>query len=198
MKTLSRTLAALCLAATACAALAEDLRVTLSANFELPPLTAGPSTLQLGFTLPEPLTGTIAEGESSFRIVDIDIDAVFNGSAASSQSNLVGWFSEPQFGYQGIDVRLSNLLVPGDLLQMIFVTPVVLFSGPSASPTLERLSLSDFGGGIYYYATGSGASTADGLMGNATYAVSPVPEPAAWWTLPLGLAFIAAVRRRSA
>lgn len=196
MKTLSKTLAALCLAAAAVAAQAEDLRVTFTSNFTLPPLTEGLGSLSIGFDLAEPIAGVIAEGDLSFRLENIAIDAIFNGSAATSTSNLIGWFNYPDYNYFGLDVRLKDLLVPGDYLQMILVTPLPLYSGTTSAPKLDLLSLGDLQGGIYYYGTGYGIPTAEGLLSAATYNVSAVPEPAAALMLPLGLLFIA-LRRRS-
>jgi MYXO-CTERM domain-containing protein len=198
MKTLSKTLAALCLAAAALAAHAEDLRVTVTSNFTLPPLTDGVGSLSIGFDIAEPLTGVIAEGDLSFRIVDIGITANFNGIAVTSTSNQVGWFNYADQFYYGIDIRLRDLLVPGDLIQLILATPVATYSGTTSAPALERLSLSGLQSGIYYYGLGSGAVTAEGLLTEATYNVSAVPEPAAALMLPLGLLLIAGVRRRRA
>lgn len=95
-------------------------------------------------------------------------------------------------------MRLKRLLVRGDLLQMIFVTPNVLFSGAAAMPALDRLDLSDLTGGIYYYQRDVGGFIAEGLMSQASYAASAAPEPAVAWLLPLGVLLIVAARRRSA
>ena len=187
----------LALAATAVAAQAAELRVAVTANFTLPPLYAEPGTLSLGFDLAEPIPGVIAEGDTGFRVENISIDASFNGVAMNSTVNQAGWFAEPAFGYYGLDVRLSDVLVPSDRLQLILVTPLALYSGATSAPTLERLSLSDLGGGTYYYPTGFGAFTAEGQLSGATYEVSAVPEPAAALMLPLAMALIATVRRRS-
>ncbi len=196
MKTLSKTLAALCLAAAAVAAQADDLRVTFTSNFTLPPLTEGLGSLSIGFDLADPLPGVIPEYDSSFRLENIAIDAIFNGSAATSTSNLVGWFNYPEYNYFGLDVRLKDLLVPGDLMQMILFAPQVLYSGTTSAPQLDLLSLADMQGGIYYYGAGSFIPTAEGVLSAATYNVSAVPEPAAALMLPLGLLLIA-LRRRS-
>ncbi len=72
MKTLSRTLAALCLAATAVAAQAVDSRVAVTADFTLTPaLIASPGTLSLDFHLAEPIAGVIAPYDTSFSVVDV-------------------------------------------------------------------------------------------------------------------------------
>jgi hypothetical protein len=196
MKNFSKTLAALFLAAAAMAAQAEDLMVAVTANFTLPPLMHGPGSLSIGFDLTEPIPGVIAEFDTSFRIENIGIDAIFNGSAVTSTVNQVGWFSYPDSHYFGIDVRLRDLLVPGDLMQLILTTPLPLSSGPAGEPKLERLSLSDLQGGIYYYGAGSFVPTAEGQLSDGTYRVSAVPEPAAALMLPLGLLLIAMLRRR--
>jgi hypothetical protein len=198
MNLLIKTLATLCLAAAAVAAQAEDLRVAVNADFTLPPLTEGVGSLFIGFDLAQPIPGVIAEGDTSFRVEDIGINALFNGSAVTSAVNQVGWFSDADSFYHGIDVRLRDLLVPGDLMQLILTTPMALSSGPMSAPVLDRLSLSGLQGGIYYYGPGSFIPTAEGLLSAASYKVSAVPEPAAALMLPLGLVLIAALRRRRA
>jgi len=196
MKTLTRQLAALCLVACSWATQAETLRVDLTADFMLPPLSPGPGTLALAFSVNEPLTGVVPQGSFAFLLNDVIIAAAFNGSITTSTVNTVAWFDYSDTFYWGIDIRLSNLLVPGDLMQMILTTPMSLYSGSTAAPTLERLNLADLFGAICYYGTGSGACTAEGPMSSGTYAVSVVPEPQAAWLLALGL-LVLAVRRRS-
>ena len=196
MNSLHKTLAALCLAATALVAQADELRVSLTSDFNLPPLSAGPGTLSLAFTLSEPLPGVMPQFDFGFQLTNVPIDAVFNGTSASSTTNTIAWFAYADQNYFGIDIRLQNLLVPGDALQFIFTTPDALYSGTTSAPTLERLSLSNLGGGLYYYPTGFGGFTSEGPLSNATYDVSVVPEPAAAWLLPVGLLLIAGLQRR--
>lgn len=86
MKIMSRFLAALCASASSLAVQADTLRVTTTANFELPLLTAGPSTLSLGFSLTEPLAGVIAGGVSNFRLENIAIDRGFNSSSVTTRA----------------------------------------------------------------------------------------------------------------
>lgn len=194
MKTWIRHLAALCLAACSCATLAETLRVDLTADFQLPPLSPAPGTLAVAFSVDEPLTGVAPQGDFAFTLSDVIIAAAFNGSITTSTVNTVGWFDYGNQFYWGIDIRMANLLVPGDLMQLILTTPMSLYSGSTAAPTLERLSLADLNGAICYYGTGSGACTAQGPMSSGTYAVSVVPEPQAAWMLLLGLLVLAGRR----
>lgn len=199
MKMFSRVLAVLGLAACSLAAQAEPLRVSIAGNFELPPLSAGPGTLSMHFDLAEPLVGVVAEGAEAFLVINTSIDTVFNGTPFTSTLNTVGWFSYADSSYYGIDIRLDNVLVPGDRMQFIIVTlDGSLYTGTSDAPTLERVELSGLGGAICYYGFGTGACTANGTMSGVSYAVGVVPEPATAWLLPLGLAYIAARRHRKA
>lgn len=199
MKMFSRVLAVLGLAACSLAAQAEPLRVSIAGNFDLPPLSAGPGTLSMHFDLAEPLVGVVAEGAEAFLVINTSIDTVFNGTPFTSTLNTVGWFSYADSSYYGIDIRLDNVLVPGDRMQFIIVTlDGSLYTGTSDAPTLERVELSGLGGAICYYGFGTGACTANGTMSGVSYAVGVVPEPATAWLLPLGLAYIAARRHRKA
>jgi hypothetical protein len=196
MHTFRKTLATLCLAATTLAAHAVDLTVAIGANFDLPPLSAGPGTLSLSFTVADPVAGAIPESNEAFKLIDRTITASFNGTPVTSVENSVAWFAYVSQNYYGIDVRLRNMLVPGDLLQMIIPTFDPLYTGTSAAPVLELLSLVNQSGGMYYYPTGSGAFSAEGLLSSVSYTVSAVPEPAAAWLLPAGLVLMAGLRRR--
>lgn len=195
MKTWIRFLATLCLAVCSLAAQADTLRVTISADFQLPPLSPDPGTLSLDFSVSEPLTGVVTQGDGAFFVSNLAVNAIFNGSATTSLVNSVGWFAYTDPEYLGLDIRMSSLLVPGDLMQLILVTPVSLFSSGTVAPTLERLSLSELSGAICYYGTGSGVCTADGPMTNGGYAVSEVPEPHAAWLLSVGLLLLSGARR---
>ncbi|MFN0183734.1 MAG: hypothetical protein ACKVQR_07955 [Aquabacterium sp.] len=196
MNTLRKTLAVLCLTAAAVAAHADVLRVSMTSNFTLPSMVDGVGSLSVAFELPEPLVGVMPEGDFAFLLRNIGVDAVFNGSAVRSTVNTLGWFNYADFNYFGLDVRLRDLLVPGDLMQMILVTPQVLYSGSTVAPTLERLSLDGLAGAICYYGTGTGACTAEGWLSAGTYDVTAVPEPAVALMLPLGLA-LRALRRQN-
>ncbi len=187
MKTLARHLAALCLAAFSWAAQAETLRVDITADFQLPSLNPGSGNLSLGFSVDEPLSGVTPQGDFAFQLSGLVIAGAFNGSTTTSTVNTVGWFDYGGQNYRGIDIRMANLLVPGDLMQLILATPMSLYSGSTTAPTLERVSLVDLPGSICYYGTGSGACTAQGPMSSGTYALSAVPEPQAAWLLSLGL-----------
>jgi hypothetical protein len=199
MKTFSRVLAALGLAACSLAAQAETLRVSIAGNFDLPPLSAGPGTFSMRFDLAEPLEGVVPQFAEAFILNTVRVESVFNGTPFTSTVNTVGWFSYADSFYYGIDIRLDNVLVPGDLMQFILVTlDGSLYTGTSDAPTLERVELSGLGGAICYYGLGTGACTAEGTMSGVSYAVGVVPEPATAWLLPLGLAYVAARRHRRA
>ncbi len=188
MTLLQRLVAATALAACATAQ-AQDLRLDASGRYTVQPAgNAGAFALQVD--LPEPLTGVIAEGTESFRVQDWPVSVTLDGSAFATTGSL-GWFDYPQYNYRGFDVRLNNVSTPGDLLQIIFVTADPLYTGPTASPTLERLSLVDLGGAVCYYAMGYGACNWQGDLAGGAYAVSAVPEPRALLLLPAGLALVA-------
>jgi hypothetical protein len=197
MNTLNNFLATVCVAACSLAAHAQtSLRVDIVSGFDLPPLSAGPGTLSMAFELLEPLEGVEPQFAEAFQVRNLNISAVFNGTPFTSTVNTVGWFNYAESFYSGIDIRLDDVLVPGDRMQFILSTFDALYSGTSSAPTLERLMLSGLGGSICYYGNGTGACTADGVLSNATYRVSAVPEPAAALLLPLGLLYIGALVRR--
>jgi hypothetical protein len=196
MNFLRKTLATLCLAATTLAAQAVDLTVSIAANFNLPPLSAGPGTLTMSFTVSDPVSGAIPESEFGFKLADLSVAATFNSSSITSTANQIAWFAYTDSNYFGIDLRLRNMLVPGDVLQMIIPTFDALYTGTAAAPTLEKLNLGNLSGGIYYYPSGLGGATSEGLLSNVSYDVSAVPEPAAAWLLPVGLMLIAGLQRR--
>ena len=197
MNTLNRFLATVCVAACSLAANAEtSLRVDIVSGFDLPPLSAGPGTLSMAFELLEPLEGVEPQFAEAFQVRNLNISAVFNGTPFTSTVNTVGWFNYAESFYSGIDIRLDDVLVPGDRMQFILSTFDALYSGTSSAATLERLMLTGLGGSICYYGNGTGACTADGVLSNATYRVSAVPEPAAALLLPLGLLSIGALVRR--
>ena len=57
-----------------------------------------------------------------------------------STANTIGWLTHSDSFYCGIDVRLRDVPVHGDLMQMIFAPPMALASSPTSTPTLERLN----------------------------------------------------------
>ena len=202
MKLLRNTLAALCMAAAALAAQAEVVRVSITADYTLPPLLAGLGSLSVGFDIAEPMVGVIPEFDTSFRVENLRLEATFNGSTVVNTSNQVGWFNYADSNYFGVDLRLRNLLVAGDYIQMILTTPDVLYAGTTDTPLLNRLSMSGLGGSIDYYPTGRGGPSASGWLSTATYDVrlasgpTRVPEPATALMVPLGLLLAALHKRR--
>ena len=202
MKSFRNTLAALCLAAAAVAAHAEVVSVSITADYTLPPLSPDLRSLSISFDIAEPMAGVIPEFDTSFRIADIDVNATFDGSTVLSTTNQVGWFNYADSNYFGIDVRLMNLLVPGDYIQLILTTPGVLYAGSTDAPVLDRLNLTGLGGTIGYFPMSSGGPSASGWLSSATYGVRlaggpvPVPEPATALMVSLGLLLVAMNARR--
>jgi len=196
MHLLRNTLATLCLLATTLAAQAVDLKVAVSGNFNLPPLSAGPGSLTLTFNVTDPIAGATPEGEEAFSLTNLAIAATFDSTAVLSVQNSVAWFAYASDSYFGFDVRLRNLLVPGDVLQMIVGTSAPLYSGTSSAPVLDLVSLTGLGGILAYYPTGFGGSPTSGPLSNTSYAVTPVPEPAAAWLLVPGLMVLGGLCRR--
>lgn len=196
MNTFHRVLASLCLVVFSVTAQAETLRVSINAGFDVPPLATGPGTFSMSFELPEPLAGVVPQGDEAFALGNVPIIGIFNGAPFTSAVNSVAWFNYADPTYRGIDIRMSNMFVAGDQLQMIVSTTDALYTGPADAPTLERLHIEDLGGFLCYYATGSGACTAEGPMFSTVYDVSAIPEPASLWLFPVGLGLLATWRRR--
>lgn len=199
MNLIVRVIAAAALAACALAARAETLSVNLAATFEMAPLTAGPTLANLAFTIDTPVSA-IQQIPGVALLQNVPIHARFVSEAGTGDTELatteVAWFSFPDRSYFGIDVRLSNLLTPGDVMQFIWTTPAAPYGGTDTAPLLTQQSLTGLSGAVCYYAAGSGACTYAQTFSDGVYSLSAVPEPGAALLLLAGLAGMAGVARR--
>jgi hypothetical protein len=194
MRQLKPILFSAVVAAASHAAQAEELLVRLEGSFSIAPSTvARPFSIE--FRVPDPLTGVSPESAEAFSLLAWPVTATLDGSVGTYTSR-PAWFSYESISYAGFDLRMRDVLTPGDLYQMIVVTPEPLYSGPTSAPTLRLGSLDGLPGEICYYATGSGSCTATGSITNAIWSVSVVPEPAVWLLMSAGLSLLAAARLR--
>ena len=76
------------------AAQAERLSVHVGADFPLAPLFPAPSTLDLVFSLTEPLNDVVVESPSAFRLSDQAVDIVLDGTA-NTKRPLLSAYSPP-------------------------------------------------------------------------------------------------------
>ena len=80
------------------AAQAERLSVHVGADFPLAPLFPAPSTLDLVFSLTEPLNDVVVESPSAFRLSDQAVDIVLDGTANTECPLLSAYSPRPSAG----------------------------------------------------------------------------------------------------
>ena len=71
------------------AAQAERLSVHVGADFQLAPLFPEPSTLDLAFSLTQPLNDVVVDGPLAFRLSDLAVDIVLDGTASTKCPRLL-------------------------------------------------------------------------------------------------------------
>lgn len=189
--------AAACAWLAAAAARAAPVHIEVTGLFQLPS-QAAPHSVEMAFDVDPLLPGLIVEGPAAFGLEGLAVQTRVDGHVVSNVARMAGWFWDPLFNFAGIDVRVEDFMSPGDMMQFIWFTPQSLFSGTSDSPSLDLLSLSDLGGLVCHYPTGSGGCT-EGTLASGTYAASDglvVPVPSTALLLPLGLMLLGWQRGR--
>jgi hypothetical protein len=145
--------------------------------------------LKLTFKLPDQRTGfNFSAGLDNFIFYGLSEWVVTNGGVAKSLSGWAGWYD---YGAsKGIDVRMTNILLPGDSLQLVVNSPLNLFSGAPSDPTISDLHLKGLSSWMEYYAPDY-TWRAFIPAYNATYDVIAVPEPSTY--VVFGAAFCLAL-----
>jgi hypothetical protein len=169
--------------------------------------TAGPIQITITGIYPDNIIGTAAPFSGTTFILQFttdtnppvisqgvgyewfDLTATYSSGAVSrTLPGYAGYFS---LGWgQGLDVRLADLDVVGDQLQVIVRTPTTLYNGTPANPTILILSADANGGAVNYYPDPGTRSINDPVSLN--YTVSSIPEPGTVWLFLLPLSAVIA------
>jgi len=184
---------------TAAAARAAPVHVEIAGQLQLPGQAAAHG-FQMQFDLDPLLPGVIAENPQSFRLESVAVQTRVDGSVVSGIAQSVGWFADAAYDYYGVDVRIDDFYQVGDRMQFIVVTSQSLFSGSTAQPVLELLSLANLGGIVCHDPARSGACDY-GPLDQASYSAAErgaVPAPSTALLAPLGLLLAGWQRRRRA
>ena len=86
------------------AAQAGRLSVHVGVDFQLAPLLLEPSTLDLAFSLTEPLNDVVVESPSAFRLSDLAVDIVLDGTA-NTKRPLLSAYTPPRPSAGGLRLR---------------------------------------------------------------------------------------------
>jgi hypothetical protein len=177
----------------ACTAAASPIVVTIAGTYPTDVVGSaapfGAADFLLRFTTDTTPTTFLGPGPGYW----IDITATYtSGSVNRTLNGIAGYYS---FGFgQGVDVRISNFDVAGDLLQTLARMPNGIYTGTPQNPTLALLSSSSNGSAVNYYPDPGTSLPHDGL--NVTYTAETVPEPGTVCLLLAPLAGIVGFGRR--
>ena len=177
---------ALLVAFAACAAIAGPIQVTITGiypeNLVGTSAPFGGTAFSLQFATDTDPVLTVGAGGYEW----INLTATYSSGAMSrTLPGYAGYFS---LGWgQGLDVRLPDLDVADDVLQVIVRTTASLYTGTPSNPTILILSSPAAGSAVAYYPTPETRSINDPV--SLTYSVSSIPEPGTVWLalLPTGL-----------
>jgi hypothetical protein len=195
MKPHAFQLAAVCLAACAATAQAEPVTVSAGGTINLAGFGTGPTAATMQFTMDSVVVNPSLQPDA-FVVHDLAVQFTYGNVTKSITQDEMIWFDYNNGQYAGIDFRLHDVLIQGDMLQFIW-SPGSVFTGPVAAPTLNLVSLGPIGGFACYAAAGFGAC-ADSYFSDGHYSVTTtnVPEPSTLALLPLALGLAAGATRR--
>jgi hypothetical protein len=195
MKPLAFRLAAVSLAACSLTAQAEPVTVSAGGTFTLTAFGTGPTAATLQVAMDSVVANPSLQ-PSAFLVNDLAVQFTYGNVTKTITNDELGWFDDVNGNYAGIDFRLHDVLVQGDMLQFIW-SPGSVFSGPLSAPTLNLVSLGPIGGVACYYPNGFGACT-NSYFSDGHYSVTAtkVPEPTTLALLPLALGLAAGATRR--
>ncbi len=181
------------------AAMAVPQPVQVGGSFQFE-LGAAPFVGQ-GFTVnlvaPEPGdAGFFVQGDTAWGFSDLAGLLSIDGAPRDDSLSQIAWFTYPG-GYQGVDLRFSDVFVAGDWLQLVLSTHTPLFDGTVSEPILRLTSRNGLAGFVGYQ--DPDGDYLDGVLYAGHYKVGVVPEPAALLLLALGLPAVlrSAGKRRS-
>lgn len=180
MQLVQRVMAGLFCCLLAAGASAQTTPVSLTADFSFAsPAPFAGTTLAVSFTAPDRAADFDLPGVG-FGFYGLPGVLTIDGVVRDTESSLAGWFAYDS-GYNGIDVRFTDVFAAGDEVQIILETAAPLFDRIGGTPVLQGVSLTGLGGQIVYYTAAS--PLVAGVTSAGTY-VAVVPEPA---TAALGL-----------
>jgi MYXO-CTERM domain-containing protein len=177
--------------------------IHVTGNFDLPGLTdSGGAAIpggsfSLDVSVAAGVPNLVVEGSESFYVQGLDFALTANGTTISYQDTRAGFYTFAGGG-QGIDLRLFNVLAPGNTAQLIISTASPLFSGSTSAPTLlDYQSASPEGTTLVFYPATSNLfyGTASDVPLSVT---TTVPEAATAGLWLLGLAALPLWARRRA
>jgi hypothetical protein len=134
-----------------------------------------------------------AESEFAFLLPEAAGSFTLDGGTIGATSR-AAWFAYDN-GYNGIDLRFTNVFQAGDELQVVLDSGRRrLFDGPTSAPVLKPFALTRQGGFVgYQNADGDYVS---GSLTFGTYQAGVVPEPASVALMLAGLAVVAGAAGR--
>lgn len=178
---------------------AEPVEVFVAGMIDVAPYTSGPADFFVRFNLDSVIAAAhVQSGGEAFVLDDLPVEYGINGASSVATHTSIGWFAYASQNYFGIDIRLFDVLVPGnDQLQIVVPTAMSLFGGPANAPVLDLTLLSSLAGNATYYRF-SPFSFNSGSFDNVIYSVTAaaVPVPSTYALAGLGLGLLGWTARR--
>ena len=187
-KTMVRTLlaaaVALLLATGADQACADIMTVTLTGTYPASIVGTAPMYADASFSLQfqvetNPVPPVYVESDSAF-VAPITANYCDNGTS-SVLTGTAGYFNYVDQGYTGVDLRIGPWETDS-MMQIIFVSPDPLFTGPTTNPTLSVIEADGNGCGFYP----NGSSDYGSFQAVESHYASSVPEPSTLALLGVG------------
>lgn len=140
--------------------------------------------------------GFFVQGDTAWGFSDLAGLLSIDGAPRDDRLSQIAWFTYPG-GYQGVDLRFSDVFVAGDWMQLVLFTHTPLFDGTVSEPILRLTSRNGLAGFVGYQ--DPDGDYLDGVLYAGHYKVGVVPEPTVLMLLALGLPAVlrAAGKRRS-
>jgi hypothetical protein len=119
MKPHAFQLAAVCLAACAATAQAEPVTVSAGGTINLAGFGTGPTAATMQFTMDSVVVNPSLQPDA-FVVHDLAVQFTYGNVTKSITQDEMIWFDYNNGQYAGIDFRLHDVLIQGDMLQFIW------------------------------------------------------------------------------